>query len=419
MHIKCIIKVSMSGPPLPLLPSVAIAVPSTKSRPAGVPTGLPLLRLAFRPFYLGAALAAVALMAAWLLVLGGQVALPATPAPALWHAHEMVFGVIGAVVIGFLFTAGRLWTGLPTPRGAMLGTLAALWLAARVAGLVAPYPVFFLLDATLLPLAAAIFADLLLRSRNRRNAGIAAMLGGLGLANALFHLAASGALQIDPAAPLHAGLALLVVLETVMGGRVIPAFTMNAIPGLQLASRPQRDRIALAATLPGLALWVAGVAPRLAATLLALAAVLHAWRAIDWAPWRTLRRPLLWVLHLAYAWIPVGLALLAGALALGQPVSPAVHALAVGATGGLVIGMITRTARGHTGRPLQPTRREALAYALVMLAALLRVGVPLLWPASYRGALLLAGSAWIAAFALYLSLYLPWLCAPRVDGQDG
>lgn len=408
----------MSTPASSSFRPVHVAVPSPGARPP-VPRGLPLLRLGFRPFYLGAAAGAVVLMAAWFFVFTGRLALPGTLAPAAWHAHEMIFGVVGAVVIGFLLTAGRLWTQLPTPRGGLLGALAALWLAARVAGLCAPYPVFFLLDVTLLPLVAALFADLVIRSRNLRNAGIAVLLGLLGLANLGFHLAASGALAFDVMAPLHAGLALVVVLETVMGGRVIPSFTMNATPGLTLRAAPWRDRIALVATVGGLALWVAGQAPRLAAALLAVAAALHAWRALSWAPWRTLRRPLLWVLHLAYAWIPIGLALLAAALATDSAVSPAVHALAVGATGGLVIGMITRTARGHTGRPLQATPREAVAYGLVMLAAVLRVGVPLLWPAAWGPALLLAGAAWIAAFVLYLSLYLPWLCSPRIDGQDG
>jgi len=408
----------MSTPSASSFRPIRVAVPSPRAKPPA-PRGWPLLRLGFRPFYLGAASAAVALMAAWFFVFTGRLALPGTLVPALWHAHEMIFGVVSAVVIGFLFTAGKLWTQLPTPRGPMLGALAALWLAARVAGLCAPYPLFFLLDVTLLPLAAAIFADLVIRSRNVRNAGIALVLGLLGLANGLFHLAASGALQIDAMAPLHAGLALIVVLETVMGGRVIPAFTMNATPGLQVKASPLRDRIALVATVGGLALWVVGVAPRLAAALLAAAAMLHAWRALSWAPWRTLHKPLLWVLHLAYAWIPIGLALLAAAMAFGAAPSPAVHALAVGATGGLVIGMITRTARGHTGRTLEPTRREAVAYALVMLAALLRVGMPLLWPAAYGPALIAAGGAWIAAFTLYLSLYLPWLCSTRLDGQDG
>ncbi|WP_457328876.1 NnrS family protein [Rhizobacter sp. P5_C2] len=408
----------MSAPSASSFRPIRVAIPSPRAKPPA-PRGWPLLRLGFRPFYLGAASAAVALMAAWFFVFTGRLALPGTLAPALWHAHEMIFGVVGAVVTGFLLTAGRLWTQLPTPRGGLLGALATLWLAARVAGLCAPYPVFFLLDVMLLPLVAALFADLIIRSRNVRNAGIALLLTLLGLANLGFHLAASGALQIDAMAPLHAGLALIVVLETVMGGRVIPAFTMNATPGLQVRASPLRDRIALVATAGGLALWVMAAAPRLAAALLAAAALLHAWRALSWAPWRTLRRPLLWVLHGAYAWIPIGLGLLAAALALGQSASPAIHALAIGATGGLVIGMITRTARGHTGRPLEPTRREAVAYALVMVAALLRVGVPLLWPAAYGPALLMAGGAWIAAFTLYLSLYLPWLCSPRLDGQDG
>lgn len=383
------------------------------------PAGMPLLRLGFRPFYLGAAAAAVALMGLWFFVFTGRLDLATGLAPVLWHSHEMIFGVVSAVVIGFLFTAGQAWTGLPTPRGAALGSLVALWLAARVAAVAAPYPVFFPLDASLLPLAAGVFAAHLVRARNYRNLPVALVLALLGLANAMFHLAVIGVLTIDARATLDAGLALLIVLETVIGGRVIPMFTMNATPGLRLRGGGRRDLLTVALTFLGLGAWVFGVMPRLTAALLAAAAALHAWRALSWAPWRTLGRPILAILHLAYAWIPAGLALLALAVAQGSGESPAVHALAVGATGGLVIGMITRTARGHTGRVLQASKIEVLAYVLVMAAALVRVTAPLVWPTAYSLSLLASGSLWMSAFALYLWRYVPWLTAPRVDGKDG
>lgn len=394
-------------------------LPLLNQGPALAPRGWPPLRLAFRPFYLFAALAGATLMPLWWAVFTGRLA-PATGlAPSLWHAHEMLFGMVAAVVVGFLFTAGKTWTGLPTPRGSQLASFALLWLLARVAALAAPYPVFFVLDVVLLPLAAALFGDLLVRSRNLRNAGVAVVLSGLGLANLAFHLGASGALDWSPHRALQAALALLVVLETVIGGRVIPFFTRNVTPGLDNAIPAWRERLLMAATLLGLAAWLLDGPVGLTAVLLGGAAALHAWRLLSWAPQVTLRRPILWSLHLAYAWIPLGLLLLALSLWLQLPVSPALHAFAVGATAGLLVAMMTRTARGHTGRPLQVGRAETLAYALVAASACLRVAVPLVWPAATAGALVAAGACFATAFALYLAVYAKWLLGPRADGQDG
>jgi len=157
----------------------------------------------------------------------------------------------------------------------------------------------------------------------------------------------------------------------------------------------------------------------LSAVVLAAAALLQAWRALSWKPWVSFDRPILWILHLSYAWIPLGLALLAVAQAGLVAPSPAVHALTVGSMGGLIIGMVTRTARGHTGRPLKASGLEVAAYGLVLAAAAVRVGVPLLWPAMTYPALVAAGSMWAAAFGLYLVRFTPWLLATRLDGRDG
>lgn len=384
-----------------------------------VPGGMPFLRLGFRPFYLGAALFGVAAMLLWYGIFLGQLAPRPGLAPVPWHAHEMLFGFAVAVIVGFLLTAGKAWTGLPTPRGAALGALFALWAAARVAAVAAPYPVFFVLDVALLPLVSAVFIRVLVRAGNKRNLKIGAVLALLAVANLVFHLAASGAIAVDPVRPLYAALALIVVLESIMGGRVIPNFTMNATPGLKLPSAPRRDAVAIVLTVLGLACWIFHGPLAVAAVLLALAAVLHAVRWLSWTPWVTLTRPILWILHLSYAWIPIGLALLAASQMGWLPVSAGVHALAVGATGGLIIGMLTRTARGHTGRPLKVTPIETLAYAMVLVAAVIRVAVPIGWPSLYAGALLAAGGLWIAAFAIYLVKYAPWLLTGRLDGKDG
>jgi uncharacterized protein involved in response to NO len=381
--------------------------------------GMPFLRLGFRPFYVGGALLAALIVPLWVAMFLGQ--LPLTPAvpPLLWHAHEMLFGFAVAIIVGFLLTAGKAWTGLATPRGAWLGGLAVLWLAARVASLLGPYALYAVLDLALLPLVAAILLTLLLRARNYRNLPLALILALLASANLVFHLAAMGALNLPAITPLYAGLALIVMIECVMAGRVIPAFTMAVTPGLKLSATAWVERVTLGATGLGLALWVFAPNGVVSLLVLALASVLHVKRLASWRPALTLKRPILWILHAAYAWIPVGLGLLALAQIGLVPVSTGVHALAVGATGGLIIGMITRTARGHTGRPLKASNTEVLAYALVMTAAVLRVLLPLISPGLLGVSLIAAAVVWSAAFLIYLWQFTPWLMRTRLDGKDG
>ncbi len=232
----------MSMPSLPIV--VAAAEPAPGS--AAAPRGWPLLRLGFRPFYLGAAAFAALAVPLWILLLQGNVALkPAVP-PLLWHAHEMLFGFAVAVIVGFLLTAGRAWTGLATPRGPALAGLVLLWLAARLAALVAPPVVYAVLDLLLLPLVAAVFIRLLLRAGNRRNLPLGGILLGLALANLSFHLAALGWLDVAPLRTLHAGLALIVMIECVIAGRVIPGFTMSAVPGVKLQVPKRLEQATLA-----------------------------------------------------------------------------------------------------------------------------------------------------------------------------
>ncbi len=398
-----------------------VNLPISKERPPTTPTavGLPLLRLGFRPFYIGGALLAALIVPLWVAIYLGQLQwTPAAPA-LLWHAHEMLFGFAVAIIVGFLLTAGQAWTGLATPRGPWLGALALLWLAARVASVTGPYLLYALLDLALLPVVAVVLTRLLLRSRNHRNLPLALILVLLAATNLLFHLALAQRLALSPMTPLYATLALIVLMECVMAGRVIPAFTMTVTPGLKLNASPGWERLTLGMTGIGLLLWVFGVAGALAALTLALASVLQVRRMLGWRPDVTLRRPVLWILHAAYGWIPVGLALLAAAQLGFISASVGVHALAVGATGGLIIGMITRTARGHTGRALQASRLEIVAYALVLTSTVLRVFVPLLAPQLLVAALIAAALAWSAAFVIYLWIFTPWLLRARLDGKDG
>jgi uncharacterized protein involved in response to NO len=396
--------------------SIPLAVAPAKATDTG--NGLPFLRLAFRPFYLAAAIAAVVLVTAWLCVLTGHLALPAGVPPVLWHAHEMLFGFVTAVVVGFLLTAGRVWTGLPTPRGAPLVALVGLWFAGRLAAVAAPHPAWFALDIAFLPAVAIAFTTLLLRANNQRNLPIAGVLLLLFAANLAFHAGVAGVADIAPLDALHAALGLLIVLVSILAGRVIPAFTRGAIPTARLREPRWLGPAAIATTAIGLCAWIAFRGSVGATLVLALAALLQLTRWLAWSPWATRRRPILWILHLSYAWLPLGLGLLAAAQAGFVAESSAIHALGIGAMGGMIIGMMTRTARGHTGRQLVASRWEVTAYALVMLAATVRVLATLV-PGGYLASLLVAGAAWALAFAIYVVRFGPWLAAPRLDGQDG
>ncbi len=384
-----------------------------------LPKGWPLWRLGFRPFYLGAAGFAALAVPLWLLLLHGSLGWHRQPAPMLWHAHEMLYGFAVAVIVGFLLTAGRAWTGLATPRGPLLAGLFGLWLAARLAMLLAPYPLAAAIDLLLLPLVAALLASVLLRAGNRRNLPLPLILLGLALSNAVFHGAVLGLIDADPQRALHAALALVVMLECVISGRVVPAFTASATPGLKLKAKPRQEAALLALSALALAWWVFAAPGPIGALLLAATALGHGLRQWRWQPWRTLGRPILWILHAACAWLVIGFALLSMAQLGWITASAGLHALAVGATGGLIIGMLTRTARGHTGRPLKASTAEVLAYALVMAAALLRVFVPMLAPAWSQAALIAAAAAWSLAFGIYLVVFTPWLLRTRLDGKDG
>jgi uncharacterized protein involved in response to NO len=378
-----------------------------------------LFNLGFRPFYLLAALLAMLGIPLWLAQYFGILHAPAYASGVAWHAHEMVFGFQAAVISGFLFTAARNWTGLPTPAGWPLAALAGLWLLGRLLMVTGPGWLATAVDVAFLPAVALGLWFPLQRSRNR-NRFFVGLLLLLALANLAFHLAVAGLLPVAELSAVRIALYVVLLLVMIMAGRVIPSFTQNAIPGARIRRNRSLDLAAIAmaaaafiATLAGLPTWIAGPA-------CLLAAALHVARLWMWDPWCTRYQPILWILHVSYAWIPAGL-LLMGLAALGAPV-PAIladHALSIGAVGGMIIGMITRTARGHTGRPLRAGRAEVLAYVLVHLAAVARVLVPLVWPEGYRFALSASGALWSAAFLLYLLVYVPFLSAPRPDGKPG
>lgn len=391
---------------------------SARPQPIRAPAAFALWNLGFRPFYLLASVFAALSVALWTYEYAGYLPAGYLRNP-VWHGHEMLFGYTLAVVTGFLFTAVRNWTGQATPTGALLAAYAALWVAGRVLVLT-PYAFAAVLVNAAFPLAVAVGIGIpLVQSGNRRNYFFIALLVVLSLATLTLYLSFLGVLAWPQLVSLQVGLDVVLFIMAVMGGRVIPMFTNNGIPGTRARRHPVVEKLALGGVLALFAADLLQASATVVAVLALAVAAAHAARLYLWQPWRTWSTPLVWILHAAYAWIVIYLVLRALA-ALGFIAEPlAVHALTIGAIGGLTIGMMTRTARGHTGRPLTADRFEVTCYVLVQLAAAIRVFGGMLLPGIYLTTVIASAICWSSAFALYAIRYWPVLARARIDGKPG
>ncbi len=387
-----------------------------------------LFEAGFRTFFLLAPLYAACALAQWILVYLGVVAPPGMASPTLWHAHEMLYGFATAGVAGFFLTAVPNWTGAPYVRGLPLMALAGTWLLGRIAmnaGAAIPPVAAAAIDLAFLPMLAAFIAPPLLRNGIGRNVFLLVVLlvlwgGDLAMQAEL----AGPSLGIDAASGTRGSrvaIDILALLITVIGGRIVPAFTTTFLKLRGDQSLPRSsamlDRLAIGAlALLMLVEAILGSGPVTGAVALA-AALAQVARLVQWRGLATLRVPILLVLHLGYAWLVVGLAL-KGAAAFVEtlPETAALHALTVGAVGTMMMAVMSRAALGHTGRKLVAHPVTVTAYALVSLAALLR-----LTAGAFPGVALLAasGSAWSLAWVAFLAIYMPILIRPRIDGQPG
>ncbi|HSD73349.1 MAG TPA: NnrS family protein [Steroidobacteraceae bacterium] len=399
---------------------------ATPDLPSSLRPRSALFSYGFRPFFLAAGIFAVAAIAAWLWVYAtGRVPIPAWP-PQLWHAHEMLYGFIGAAIAGFLLTAVPSWTGARGFAGAPLMMVTVAWLAGRIAFACATWltlPVLAAGELIFIPALALLIAVPLLRARNR-NTPLLLVLFVLWSTDVVFMFAVFHADVMLAGTALRTGINLVLLLVTVIGGRIVPSFTASALrapgdnSGIRRAAWLERIVIGSMAVI----IIVDVIAPysAFAALIAGLAAIAQAGRLIGWRGLRTLRQPIVWVLHVAYAWLPIGLALKAVFLSSGADwASHWVHALTIGAAATMILAVMTRAALGHTGRPLVVAKRVAVAYGLLLLAAATRVFAPALGVMPYAVTVTTAGSLWIAAFGLYLSVYGPILVRPRVDGRPG
>ena len=387
-------------------------------------TAIALLALGFRPFYLFAAMFAIVAVPAWLVsYAGGNLAGNYLQGIA-WHSHEMIFGFAAAVIAGFLLTAVRNWTGRPTPTGALLGGLATLWLLARVLMLTGPANVAALIDVLFLPALGIAVAIPIWASRNVRNYKVLAVVSVLTLANAGYHLASSGSLPLEfGRVSLAAALDIISILIAIVGGRVIPAFIGNAVEGASPRHIRSVEFVSVGALL---VILVAGVVkPWIAVPhtawliIFVVAAVGQGVRLLLWQPFRARGNPLLWMLPVAYAWLPISLALRALELQSMVPAGAAIHALTIGAIASLMMAMMMRSALGHSGRPLVAGLAEVGAFVLLQLSAIVRILAALVVPGAYREAMIVSGVLWTLAFAVFLWRYWPVLTRPRIDGRPG
>jgi len=354
------------------------------------------------------------------------VPLPSGWPPTLWHAHEMMFGFVAAAIAGFLLTAVPSWTGQRGFAGAPLLLLTVFWLAARVLIATAPAglaPVVMLTDVAFPVLLGIFIAPSLLRSGNR-NAILLLVLALFAACNATFHWAL---LRRDPTLALRSiliAIDIALLLVTIIGGRIIPTFTGNA---LRASGSPALIRTwpiigpltigSMAAVILVDILWRDS---RAAGVLAGLVAVLQIVRMLQWRSLASLRSPIVWVLHLGYVWLPVGFALKALAILVGFATSAFwLHALTVGALATMILAVMTRAALGHTGRPLVVEPAIALGYLLLLGAALVRVfGLGVL-NLPYEAIILVSATCWTLAFGVFIYVYAPILWSPRADGKSG
>ena len=385
-----------------------------------------LLGYGFRPFFLGAGLVAVLLIPWWAASYAFGVPLGTSWPPTLWHGHEMLFGFIVAAIAGFLLTAVPSWTGARGFAGWPLALVSGLWLLGRIAVATSrfwPLPVVATLDLAFLPALAALVSPPLVRARNR-NTPLLAVLAAFWATDVAFYW---GLYHRNDGASLHAlilGIDVVLLLITVIGGRIVPAFTASALKqrGVAGAVRawPGVTELAVGSMIAVVLSDLFVPDGTIAGVIAALAAVMQVARLAQWRTLQTLRQPIVWVLHLAFVWLPLGLTLNAAALLTGAaPAAFWLHALTIGAAATMILAVMTRASLGHTGRPLVVRPVIAVAYLLLTTAGLVRVFGFAALPIRYPEVIVAAAFLWTAAFVLFTWIYAPILLAPRVDGKAG
>lgn len=384
---------------------------------------IPVFRLAFRPFFLAGSIFSVISLLLWGAILSGKITMPSMLAPSIWHAHEMLFGFAGAIILGFLLTAVQNWTGYPGLKGAKLAFIFSLWLAGRIALFVLPPELFWLtmlLELSWMPLAALSLGIAVVHGKQWRNLFFVPLLLVMSILNALSLWGVKDNDYITSLNAIWSMLFLVFFIIALMGGRVIPFFTskgtstdkVQPILALELASLAPLLLLAVLTWIPE--------TNDISAVLAIIAGSANTIRLIRWKPLITLPVPLLWSLHLSYLLLSTGL--LFYALALFFPafnVVTMIHLTAIGGIAGVILAMISRVSLGHTGRSLTPSKWMNIAFIFIALSALVRVFLPLFSPNLALMTYWVSILCWSIAFILFIIFYARMLVSARLDNRPG
>jgi uncharacterized protein involved in response to NO len=382
----------------------------------------PFFSYAFRPFFLLNSFFAIVIVALWVLALHGSRLAPVTAGIPYWHGHEMVVGFGMAAVAGFVLTAVATWTGRAPLQGTWLGVLVFSWLLGRLSMMAVmhlPYGLVASLDTVFPLLLAVLVGREVIGGGNRRNYPIVGLVLVLAILNLLYHL---GSLRVLPGmdrTALYLLIHLLLLMITVIAGRIIPNFTANWLRARGHENLPRNhpliDRISILATIAtGVSVSLAPVGP-VTGILAMVAALAHTIRLARWHGLATTSEPLLLVLHVAYLWLPLGYALTAmAAFGLVFPSTAALHALTMGGIGNMILAVTSRVALAHTGRALHAPRLIVFAYVILSAAVIVRVLGPLI-PGLYIEMIDLSAAGWIVTFAVFAAVYWPVLTRARID----
>jgi uncharacterized protein involved in response to NO len=382
----------------------------------------PLFGLGFRVFFALAGLSALILILLWNAIFKGTLAVDNYFANNYWHAHEMLLGYSVAVIAGFLLTAVKNWTGKPTLTGDKLAGLALLWLYGRIlpfyAGLL-PDVLIALIDFAFLPVLAYQISKPVIQSRHFKSLVFIGLLLLLTMGNGLIHGEILGLSQNTAWTGLQLVIATIIIMILIIAGRVFPFFTERGLSGTLIIRNPLLDALSIGSAVVVFALQIGGVSGIFLALAAIFAVIVNSARLSGWYVQRIWYVPLLWILYAGYGWIILGFILTALSAYLLVLPSLASHAFTIGGIGVLTLGMMARVSLGHTGRALKASNAIAIAFILINLAAVLRVLLPIALPNWFN--ILIYGStlSWLAAFSLFMFVYVPILTNPRTDGQEG
>ncbi|MEG3619188.1 NnrS family protein [Magnetovibrio sp. PR-2] len=410
------------------MPKTTIQIEDPFAEPPKPAGRFALFNYGFRPFFLLAGVFGALSVPVWVGLFAGHLDYPLHAPPSVWHGHEMIFGFTTAALAGFFLTVVPNWTKVKAQKGLILMVLSALWLVGRLAywgQAQLPYAWVAVLDLLFLAMLLAVVIRPLIDPQHRRQFVFVPILVVALAGNLLTHLGVLGyeVFGLDLAQQgLMLGVDAMLVLITVMGGRVTPSFTSSylghANPGVKVRQNPSVDRAVLWLTWGVLVVDQVLVQSPWAGGLTVVAAVAHMVRFAGWQGWRTLGNPILWVLHLGYVWLMASLIFMALADFGLIRMSDALHAFAIGAIGTFTLGIMTRASLGHTGRAVRAAPLTVLAYILVTLAGVLRVGV-MVFETHTLELVMASGVAWSLAFVCFLVVYVPILIRPRIDGRPG